>query len=205
MIQCLSDYSLSLSSAFPRSDMGVQGLTTLLYSRSERAQPVDLVAEAVKRRQTLLSHSCATTAPDVAAFSPVCSAVDRTQTHTSLLLESFARHPTSLFVLVDGLGVFHELTHIDVIAARTLPAYDVLHARVTAMVQSLRSVGIELIVYFDTSSTETTKREEILRRAEGRVSPHTEPTSSSSATIPYRVGIADSGRLPASLICAACV
>ena len=146
--------------------MGVQGLTSLLHSRSERAQAVDLVAEAARRQQ-----SRSTNVPRATQSAGASSAASvRTQTQTSQLLECFAHHPNALFVLVDGLGVFHELTGIDSIAARTLPAYDVLHARVTAIVQSLRSAGIELIVYFDTSSTETTKRETILRRAEDRVS-----------------------------------
>lgn len=158
--------------------MGVQGLTSVLHSRSERAQTVDLVAEATKRRQAHLLQNRATTAPSAyhptaAASSPTTSS--RPDTHTTLLLDCFTRHPAALFVLVDGLGVFHELTHVDAIAARALPAYDVLHARATAMVESLRSGGIELIVYFDTSSTETTKREETLRRAEGRVSSCAEP------------------------------
>jgi len=149
--------------------MGVQGLTSLLHSRAERAPIVDLVARA-KSQMKRSSHSRPTKAQGNPSTAASSAAAGCAQTHTSLLLECFARHPNSLFVLVDGLGVFHELTHIDTIAARALPAYDVLHARVTAIVQSLRSVGIELIVYFDTSSTETTKREEILRRAEDRVS-----------------------------------
>ena len=151
--------------------MGVQGLTSLLQSRSERAQTVDLAAEASRRRPAQSTHLHTVNAQHsspLTAASPATTG--RSPTYTSLLLDCFSRRPDSLFVLVDGLGVFHELTHIDAIAARLLPAYDVLHARVTAMVQSLRSVGIELIVYFDTSSTEQTKREETLRRAEGRVS-----------------------------------
>ena len=157
----------------------MQGLTSLLVSRSERAQTVDLVAEAARRRLSQPGQKHIVDATTAAASSAASSTAvaGRTEAHTSLLLECFTRHPNSLFVLVDGLGVFHELTHVDAIAARSLPAYDVLHARVSALVESLRSAGVELIVYFDTSSTETTKREEILRRAEGRVShPSTSPS-----------------------------
>ena len=145
--------------------MGVQGLTTLLRSRAKHSQNVDLVAEAAKRRPS--GRAARSNASTSAHVAPLTGG----ETHTSLLLRCFARDPTALFVLVDGLGVFHELTHVDAITARAIPAYDVLHARVTGLVESLRSAGVEIIAYFDTSSTETTKREEIFRRAEGRVSP----------------------------------
>ena len=183
--------------------MGVQGLTSLLYSRSERAQSVSLVTEATRRRQSQPNEEQSqqnrsprggphpnhtTTAYTIPPSSSSFTTTTGPLTHTSLLLDCFARHPQSLFVLVDGLGVFHELTHVDAIAARTLPAYDMLHARVTALVQSLRSVGVELIVYFDTSSTETTKQEEIHRRAEGRVSHNTtlHPTASACCVAIFR-------------------
>ena len=74
-----------------------------------------------------------------------------------------------LFLLVDGLGVFHSLTQLDPPLARLLPAYDELHARVVALVRSLRQHSIELIVYFDSSSTESTKKGELSRRCQGRL------------------------------------
>jgi len=157
--------------------MGVQGLTSLLHSRSKHAQAVDLVVEAGKKKP----HGSAGRRANPAASAAHIS--DEAETHTSRLLRCFARDPATLFVLVDGLGVFHDLTHVDAVTARALPAYDVLHARVTGWVESLRSAGVELIVYFDTSSTETTKRETILRRAEGRVSLESTHTRHSASAL----------------------
>ena len=80
-----------------------------------------------------------------------------------------SQHSGCRFLLLDGLGVFHALSGLEPAVGRALPCYDALHCRVAALVLSLAQQRIRLVAYFDSGSTESSKRSEGLRRSRGRL------------------------------------
>ena len=157
--------------------MGVQGLTSLLQ-RAPQCE-VDLSAGAAWRRSrgrapaplTASSTPSSSSSSSSSHSSPPCPPalpVLPGPSHAAIR-QSLEAHNSSLFLLVDGLGVFHGLSEVEPPLARVLPSYDSLHRRVVGLVCGLRLHGVELLCYFDSSSTEAFKRAEVARRSQGRL------------------------------------
>lgn len=154
--------------------MGIPGLTSFL-DRSSLSANVDLIAEANRVRAQYeqqnqssyaqsISQLAAPSQPIAQSNNQLHPRVRDIVNHLETIEQAIQRHAGKLILLVDGLGFFFELASMESVAGRWLPAYDMLHQRLVCLIEALRLQSIELVIYFDSPSTESIKQSTSVQR-----------------------------------------